>query len=373
MTEYKIELKPVEPYYFGGENSLDSNNDEVLKYLMKSRELPQQTTLLGMLRKELLKVEGHYKDDYAEFLEYYCDNKNVIDKLIGSSNFNGNLKDMQSFGVIKRVSPVIICDNDNNYFMPAPKNYYRVEDTHRYKLYELEEFNSERNSSRIGSLYNLKNYDPKVGLTTDYIQISYSSNTNNFEHTDKLIKKDSLFKVVERVGITKGRNGKTQDEAYYKRKSYLLKENRSFVFFAELELDNFERESFVNLGGNQSMFKLKITKTKIDNLFQEIVKPLISEKYITIIGETYLDIENMLNIEYTHLNKNRMKFGIIETIDFRSIQISKKNKNIRFDKRKEKFKLLDRGSILYTDSKLELCSEIDKYKNFKQLGYNYYI
>lgn len=373
MTEYRIELKPIEPYYFGGENSMDSNNNKVLKYLMKSRELPQQTTLLGMLRKELLKVEGYYKDDYAEFLEYYSDNKNDIDKLIGRCNFNGELNDMQSFGIIKKISPIIICDNDNNYFMPAPKNYYRVEDTHNYKSYELEEFNSEGNSSRLGSLYNLKNYDSKIGLIKDYIQISYHSDIKTFKHTDKLIKKDSVFEVVERVGITKGKNGKTQDEAYYKRKSYLLKENRSFVFFADLELDDFERESFVNLGGNQSMFKLKITKATMDNLFQKIVKPLSSEKHLTIIGETYLDIEKILNVEIEHSNKNILKFGIIETIDFRSIKIRKENKNIRFKKQEKKLKLIDRGSILYTNSKSELGSEIDNYKNFKQLGYNYYI
>lgn len=369
MTEYRIELKPIEPYYFSGENSVDSNNNKVLKYLMKSRELPQQTTLLGMLRKELLKAKGHYKDDYADFLEYYSDNKVEIDKLIGSCNFNGKLSDLQSFGVIKKLSPIIICDDEKNYFIPAPKNYYRVENTNKFKVYELEELGEEKGCSRMGKLYNLKNYDPKVGLTKDYIQISYDSAINTFKNTGELIKKDSIFETVERVGITKGKDGKTQDEAYYKRKSYFLKENRSFVFFADLELDNFERESFVNLGGNQSMFKLKITKTESDNSFQKIVKPLTSENYLTVIGEAYLDIESILNDEET------MKFGIIETIDFRTIKIEKgtSNKKIKFSKQEEKLKLIDRGSILYTNNKLKLGSVIDSYKNLKQLGYNYYI
>ena len=54
MATYRIELKPVETFFFGGEITFGNFQN----YLVKSNFFPQQTTLLGMVRKRLLDQYG---------------------------------------------------------------------------------------------------------------------------------------------------------------------------------------------------------------------------------------------------------------------------------------------------------------------------
>jgi CRISPR-associated protein Cmr3 len=56
---YLITLKPLEPFMFGGDQTFGALGDkEAGSYLVKSRMFPQQTAVLGMLRKELMVQAG---------------------------------------------------------------------------------------------------------------------------------------------------------------------------------------------------------------------------------------------------------------------------------------------------------------------------
>ena len=57
--KYLVTLKSLEPFLFGGENTFGTLGDkENGTYLVKSRMFPQQSALLGMLKKEIMTQSG---------------------------------------------------------------------------------------------------------------------------------------------------------------------------------------------------------------------------------------------------------------------------------------------------------------------------
>ncbi len=59
---YLIKLTPVDQFFFGG-NITFGENKATQNYLVRSEKYPQQTTLLGMLRYQLLKTNSLLKID----------------------------------------------------------------------------------------------------------------------------------------------------------------------------------------------------------------------------------------------------------------------------------------------------------------------
>ncbi|MCS4454093.1 hypothetical protein JTT00_01775 [Clostridium botulinum] len=56
MSKYLVKLKPVDSFFFGGEKVFDfyDGKKPLKNNIVKSREFPQQTSILGMIRKEIL-------------------------------------------------------------------------------------------------------------------------------------------------------------------------------------------------------------------------------------------------------------------------------------------------------------------------------
>lgn len=89
MSRYVVRMKPMGSFFFGDERTFnfkedmsgDTKNDKKLKFnIVKSRLLPQQTSILGMLRKEVLVNTGLIKNDW----KYSEDDKQLMGKLIGA-------------------------------------------------------------------------------------------------------------------------------------------------------------------------------------------------------------------------------------------------------------------------------------------------
>ena len=100
---YKITLKPLQPYLFGGDNTFGEIGDkENGTYLVTSRFFPQQSAILGMLKKELMiqnklltrKIKGEWVDrnKTEDYIESKLDEE-TITNLIGDSIEN----DMTTF------------------------------------------------------------------------------------------------------------------------------------------------------------------------------------------------------------------------------------------------------------------------------------
>ena len=123
MSKYLIKLKPMDAFYFGDEISFEKNGANKEKnYLVRSRKFPQQTSILGMLRKEVLINTEHYKETWKDYIEHYKTNHYEIDRLIGKSGFQFDANDVQDFGEIQSISPVFLMKNDSCY-IEIPKDF----------------------------------------------------------------------------------------------------------------------------------------------------------------------------------------------------------------------------------------------------------
>ena len=105
---YLITLEPMDVFFFGGEKTFNSGGGT--EYFAKSTPCPQQTTLLGMLRKEILIVTGLFKSNF----KYSSEERKNMEKAIGRSGFVvGRDND---YGVVKGISPLFLMKDGKAYF-----------------------------------------------------------------------------------------------------------------------------------------------------------------------------------------------------------------------------------------------------------------
>ena len=70
MPKYLVRLKPLDSFFFSGREtfmSFETDTKEKTKYLVKSEYFPQQTTLLGVERKQLLIVNNLYEENRENY------------------------------------------------------------------------------------------------------------------------------------------------------------------------------------------------------------------------------------------------------------------------------------------------------------------
>ena len=83
MAVFYVTLSPLEPYFFGSERKLgDGFSNTRSSYFVQSELVPQQSTLLGMLRFFLLKQAGYVRDDYRTDEELIGKNSFMISSTI---------------------------------------------------------------------------------------------------------------------------------------------------------------------------------------------------------------------------------------------------------------------------------------------------
>lgn len=356
MVKYKISLKPLSEFYFGQEKYRYINDDnqievEEANYNLKSGYYPQQTALLGMLRKEVLKAKGHYRQNFEEYLNHYYCKKETINQLIGEESFKFEKK--QSFGLIKYISPLILANKDD-YYMPMPKNLI---------------FNKENSVNNTISTIELDDFNPKKYNPTQLVRINKEnskyvfSEIIPFESTTLYASGPYLKK--SQVRIKRSKNGMTQEDSYFKQDYYILKSGYEFVFWADFEEDVLQNQ-IVEVGGNNSLFKMKVEKVQEDS-------------YIKIVKEANesinTNLKNLLILSPTFLSQEdykKIKSGFIDTIGFRNTWMN----SWKYQKSDKKYYLLDAGSIIISENVEEIKEIQNKILSNKQLyniGYNHAI
>ena len=107
-----FQLKPLGEFFFGGEATFGPGDNR--HYFVRSNLLPQQTSLLGLLRHELLKSDPSVFDLVADRII----NPAAAAKLVGSQGFDG-ITDAP-FGIIEGLSPIFLLDqNGTPFFLQA--------------------------------------------------------------------------------------------------------------------------------------------------------------------------------------------------------------------------------------------------------------
>lgn len=311
MAVFYVTLSPLEPYFFGAERKLeDGIGNARSSYFIHSELMPQQATLLGMLRFFLLKQSGCVQDDYR-----------IDEELIGKDSFviSSNYQNLdtvhtQDFGAIKSISPLFLVNQDGEYYIITPKNHQKGKPV--YTPYEMVRMGAD---GRRDS-YLLKDYNGKTGITDSFVRLSDGS----------IFETDELFGRTEKVGIYK----KAKEDGFYKKEYRYLKAERErfqFAFFVSLnseilsqKLPYFLRgkdtiKDIVYMGLGKSAFSIEVKRK--DNDFYGQAANLVKRNCTQEIT-AYYTVSDTLFLEHPDL-----PFAIIETGTFRNLMTQKNSKN----------------------------------------------
>jgi CRISPR-associated protein Cmr3 len=383
MANYKITLTPLDRFFFGGENVFGSegNQDERQRsYLVQSNLLPQQTSLLGFLRQQLL-IQNNLLCDSDSTVDHI---QQAID-LVGPQGFSVK-STAGGYGAIKSISPVCLTSN-GELWGAAPLDDCLFND--KPLQFSINE---------AGYPF-LRNYDPKGG----YLSLSFGNVAGDRKPLD------DFFQKHEQVGIKMtnrkkhiGLTPEERQEGYYKQTyrtntnsayaaAHKKEENTtfSFVFFAEINLPSQYQfvDDLVNMGGERSSFRLEVTQLPEQQEFNEHlpkigyskgeIDPNIQSRFrrLVLLSDTYA--------QWPVISKH-IVFSVAQTVPFRyfTTVLGKDTRYYDFKKNDVNTKqqspshtLLSKGSVLYIegDTNLkEVQKELDAQTSFRQIGYNHY-
>ncbi|WP_027340249.1 type III-B CRISPR module-associated Cmr3 family protein [Halonatronum saccharophilum] len=359
MPKYMIRLKPLGEFFFGGEEGFEDKkwgrSEDNQTNIIKSRRFPQQTALLGMLRKEVLiqddefelKASFNYKDKECKRMK----------SLIGKGSFNiENSK--QSFGLINSISPLLLTKkiDERHFYMPTPRDHSKKGHGEKkekmntsYSPFEREEGETIRTNFGEIKAFKKGSFDAKEGLSDSFIDLT---DKKKIIKSEKSGSDEGIFINFERVGIEK----KGEKDAFYKQSFYKLNKGFEFVFFADV--DTPLKSSIVELGKGRSTFKMEVEE--IDISYKDIVGGLNNESdKIILTSDAYIeeDIDKVID------------FSIKGSISFRNIKTDK-----RLIRSKKKYNFWQRGSVIYLkDEKKEDVIEKIRKENLNKIGYNKFV
>ncbi|MDP2303481.1 MAG: type III-B CRISPR module-associated Cmr3 family protein [Ignavibacteria bacterium] len=359
-NKYLVKLTPHDKFFFGGENTFGEGDSR--NYFVKSNYFPQQTTLLGLIRYQLLvqSKNGIFKDN-----KIVSGKEKDVSELIGDSSFNINVAVFQ-FGQIKEISPVFIVDSNEDHLFPANKEYQFDFDK---GIYAFREFNK-KETNTYSNIYEFKNFIPyledykaKDGLP----DLLINSGRQVFDYSD-------VFIEQKKIGIRKYYNGKSEENAFYVQFFYKLKKGHSFAFILELEDGvKFETNELVSIGGEQSKFRMDVSEIDLefDTIIPDYEKSVKSDK-IVLVSDAFVSNEIFKDCD----------FAITDTFDFRSLRSSVNTKNYSKLNRDEKvhegvsksgkYNFFRKGSVFYGDDISKITKHFDEKIAAKGIGYNHY-
>lgn len=332
---YLVKMTPIEPYSFGGDQNF-KYKDEALtgkeSYFVRSKELPEQTTVLGMLRYLILQNQGLLKTSFS----YDTQEKGKMDVCIGPASFAYSKKDEQDFGFIKSISPVFITNEERHIIV---KNPFHNKADKGYDPMKMGE-ETETSYGKI-SLPAKGEYDAKRGHAYGYINLS----TGAIE--------EDLFKTENTVGNRKSENPKEDSDGFFKREMKVLKEGYSFAVY--VEADKLPEKSIVYMGKKKSAFFVETAEGKSNQL-----EKTVSEYFST--GDTwYYALSDIVLQKPMHFNQ----FSIVEEKYQRNLETIHENGRARRRKSEVRYHLIESGSVFYMDE-----PTFDEHKNAEQIGYN---
>ena len=330
--EYFIKLKPLNPFYFGSTKSFDDNrvNENYKKpYFLKGNLYPQQTAILGMLRKKILEDNGILVENLKRNNEQKNKEKEYIGK-ITNDLFES------TFGKIENISSVQIYIEDR---MP----YYYYEDNKEEKKAKFckEKNFTNRNGEKKLLKYNSKNFG-------EYFKRFENGNQKS---------KDEVFTEVTEFGIDKQKK-EGEDNSLFKKQRYLFKEKNIYFGLYVVLKDTDIKNGFVQLGDKYSIFYLEVEKKEkkleIDENRDNNLILFTSDMYIE-----QDDLSKLLESSEGMILKNN-KFKFIN------------DDNNKFYKNKKSQNLIKRGSILISNKEILDILKDKKYENYKKVGFNDY-
>lgn len=346
---YKLNLISVGSFYFGGEEKFKPAGEEKANYLVMSRLFPQQTTLLGVLRNALL--FGLLKTE----------------KIIGSESEligDGSFGVTDSWGIIRSLS-MLYLEKQGILYREAGLNCQRVDGCFvRYLPVRV------KNGIYMNrqELYYWDKYNPKMPFG------HYLCPVGNEVSGEGLLAYDDIFQACPQPGNRKSRDGKADDNAFYKQTRYRLKPGFSFCLYIQTAQKLKSGECRVRMGGDQSVFKMKVEEVREVPSSFPVQKS--SKGLVRLLSDTYLK----------EVEEGNILLSIVEKTDFRFIKTQLRREGYNYgdldnrgvdsaEKRpvlSQKHRLFTKGSVFYCEDVKKLTDAIEAQEIYRRIGYNQY-
>lgn len=313
---YLVKLKPLEPFMFGGEQTFGTLGDkEQGNYLVKSRPFPQQSAILGMLKKELMTQAGLLT---RKRRGEWVDKSKTIEaiNLVGGEKFNMLSNEIQDFGIIDKIGPIFLQKGEKSYIKKANIDEFPYEDG------------------------KLKGFTGKVDIYDNFIELNGGSS----------LKFENIFQSVEQTGNKKG----GEENSLFKKTSFILKDGFEFAFYLDLDSNQILKKSMVTLGADRSMFKLSVEQSS------EHLKHNDAKGYLTLLSDALINV----NI------KSNCDFAITSELSYRNLKSKKSILRKSIFEKSETVYLYEKGSVFINPSEL-LLADLNQ-ENLQQIGYNIY-
>ncbi|MEL6676284.1 MAG: type III-B CRISPR module-associated Cmr3 family protein [Bacteroidota bacterium] len=364
MTEtYLVKLRPHSHYYFGGEYGLGEGDRR--NYLVFSRQWPQQTTLLGMVRYRLLQAKGWLAEPGKPIPD-----KEAAASLIGEKGFRlpteeQGLKNPQDFGVIKKLSPIFLMKKDESYLRAYPASALDASPIPKASIW--------RGGSQeaFQAAYVLKDFDPKKGLS----QKLYGQTSGD------CLKSGEPFQEEPQIGIHKHGT----EQAFYKQTFYRMAQDWTFAFYLTVEdcEVNLAESVAIPFGGEKCLFQWQATRLEA-GLPSELsfsypsadgaAESLPPKEKILLLSDAWVPHEVLAQCD----------FAITQTVDFRFLQtnlkkttsyaeISQGEQKDGIISKSGKYSLIAAGSVLFPKAAqpAEVQGKLGLAR-FQQIGYNHF-
>ncbi len=352
---YKCTFTPTGPYFFGGEKIFDfegSNN-----YYITSLREPSQSTILGSIRFLVLKKAEMLSPESGDVS---VDLISQQEELVGK---NGNVIERDCpYGKIKKLSPIFITGNENVY-VRTPLNHKKGNE--RYTPFKMEVgYISEKGETILPVDFVAKDY-----LTDSYLNLEDRS----------LISTYDLFNSQEQTHIARKRDNSGKlvmsENAYFKKKYYLLKPGFSFAVYVECEGDVLPDKELVFMGQEKSTFYFKKEECT-ENEFREI-EDKIKGLYIPPKGYHVYYVESDSYVkEYKEFNR-LLSYSINNKRTYRFLTDVRGGKSFkeRVEKSKTLYQLIEKGSVLFVknENDNEFKELLKKNESMKLSGFNYLV
>lgn len=354
MNKYKylIKLKPLGSYFIGGENTFGEGKKA--NYFAKSLLMPQQSTLLGMLRYKILKIH--------DLLGLKGDT-NQIEKLIGKTSFSleQNLNAPQDFGVIAKLSPLFIYDERESDFYTAMPLDQGIGVSFEKDVDCLWSGKQTRKLPVFDDNFSSKTYDnyqhfvnPDGEKLTELLRDRYKD--------EKL----EVFTHIEQIGITKTVGKCSDNDAFFKQDMIVLHPDLCFACTMETseEIQEAYCQDLVFMGANRSMFTMNIEASDLDFISSD------SHNYFWRLAR---------GNRYLFLSDAYLPDGVFEIADFiwgesvsvRTIQSDvAKGVSWKKPKKSDLYHLQAKGSVLYND---ESISKLLSIEGLRKVGLNIFL
>ncbi len=336
---YLVTMKPLEPYSFGNDQNFTYPGEKATgkeTYFVKSKDIPEQTSILGLLRYLVLQNRGLLRTDF----KYSAEERAQMNKHIGERSFSYLEQNKQDFGDIHEISPVFIINEKQEILVRNP--FHNKADMSGYMPMRMED--GVETSWGTISLPECGQYDAKKGYACGYFNLK----------TKEIVY--DLFETKVVSGNRKNEKDGSDEGCFFKREMKCLKAGYSFGVYVDAE--KLPEKTIGYMGKKKSAFSIEAYISDAPTL-EEQVKECFSEAD----GKWFYALSDLVLTDRAKYED----FCIVEEKYQRNLETvyTADNHVKRLRKSEVRFHLIQSGSVFYKSCNLPLAGE-----NCHQIGYN---